>query len=240
MDEETNDTPKSESPTPDGGTPNQGSPGQEPEDISDLPIEEQAVVLRERLREARQEAAQNWDSALRAQAELANFRRRADEERISLGKYSNGRLIAKLLPTMAELALAVSPASANAGPGSTPSGASLETSRETSSQETSNHQTSWEASWLEGVKLIQRKFENLLDSEGVAVIESVGVAFNPLEHEALGTEETKEYPPGYVTQALRQGYRLHDRIIQPAQVIVAREPQVQGDGDTNMNDKGER
>lgn len=233
MNEETNDTPISESPPPDQGPIGQGTPGQEPPDqepvgLSSLPVEEQVVALREHLEEARQEAAQNWDSTLRAQAELANFRRRTDEERISLGKYSNGRLIAKLLPMMAELALAVSPAPASASPdaGSAPqAGHAPETG------------ASWETSWLEGVKLIQRKFENLLESEGVAVIESVGVAFNPLEHEALGTEETKEYPPGYVTQALRQGYRLHDRIIQPAQVIVAREPQVQGEGDPNVGDK---
>ena len=94
-----------------------------------------------------------------------------------------------------------------------------------------------EASWLEGVKLIQRKFVNVLESEGVMMIESVGNAFNPLEHEALGTEETSDHPPGYVIQAVRQGYRLHDRIIQPAQVIVARDPQEHGNGDTNGEEK---
>ena len=220
MDDETNDTPISESPPPD-----QEPPNQEPADISNLPMEEQVMALQKHLQEAQQEAAQNWESALRAQAELANFRRRTDEERISLGKYSNGRLIAKLLPMMAELALAVShnPVSPGESSGDTPA-----------------VEASWEVSWLEGVKLIQRKFENLLESEGVAVIETVGAEFNPLEHEALGTEETMEYPPGYILQAVRQGYRLHDRIIQPAQVIVAREPQepeIQGNGGSNIEDK---
>jgi molecular chaperone GrpE len=145
----------------------------------------------------RQEAAQNLDSAQRAQAELVNFRKRADEERIDNNKYSNSRLISKLLPVVEEMDLAMGHAGDS---GAAPT-------------------------WLDGVKLIQRKMISLLESEGVAAIESVGVPFNPLEHEALGTEESTEYPPGYIISALRTGYRLHDRIIQPAQVVVAREPQ---------------
>ena len=204
MAEETNNTPISEGPPTD----------QESEAFSILPVEEQVTALQEHLQKARQEANQNLDAAQRAQAELANFRRRTDEERISLGKFSNSRLISKLLPVMEELDLAVSHAGEESGdsPGQ-------------------------EASWLEGVKLIQRKFVNVLESEGVMMIESVGNAFNPLEHEALGTEETSDHPPGYVIQAVRQGYRLHDRIIQPAQVIVARDPQEHGNGDTNGEEK---
>ena len=204
MAEETNNTPISESLTPD----------RESEDLSTLPVEEQVTALQEHLQETRQEANQNLDAAQRAQAELANFRRRTDEERISLGKFSNSRLIVKLLPVIEELHLAVSHAGKESGDSS-----------------------GLDAAWLEGIKLIQRKFINLLESEGVTVIESVGAAFNPLEHEALGTEETSDYPPGYVIQAVRQGYRLHDRIIQPAQVIVARDPQDHGNGDTNGEEK---
>ena len=78
-------------------------------------------------------------------------------------------------------------------------------------------------SWVEGVKLIQRKVYNLLESEGVSKIEAMGVPFDPLEHEAVGTQESEECPPGHVVEVLRNGYRLHDRVIQPAQVVVARE-----------------
>ena len=188
------------------------SSNHEAENLLSLTPEEQISALRQSLQEARDEASQHLDSAQRAQAELANFRRRADEERIAQGKYSNGRLIAKLLPVVEEFELAVTHAgNAAGGDGNV------------------------NATWLEGVKLIQRKLMGLLESEGVTTIESVGVAFNPLEHEALGTEETSGHPPGYVTQALRQGYRLHDRIIQPAQVIVAREPQ--GPADTGSNNE---
>ena len=67
------------------------------------PLEDQVAHLAETLRQARQEAAQNLDAAQRAQAEMANFRRRTDEERIANAKFSNGRLIAKFLPSMEDL-----------------------------------------------------------------------------------------------------------------------------------------
>ena len=160
-----------------------------------LPLDEQVVALLGDLKQAQLEASQNLDQAQRAQAELVNQRRRGDDERVAQGKYLNSRLITKLLPVLGELDLAITHAD---GQGA-------------------------EDAWLEGVKLIQRKLVNLLESEGVSTIEAPRALFNPLEHEALGTEESTEIPPGYITQVLRPGYRLYDRVIQPAQVIVARE-----------------
>ena len=165
-------------------------------DLSHLSIEDQVAALHDLLKESRIEAGQSLDVAQRAQAELVNFRRRTDEERIALGKYANSRLIGKLLPVMEELDLAM----AHAVTGST------------------------NDSWLEGVKLIQRKLDNLLQSEGVSEIETLGTEFNPMEHEALGSVETTEHPSGYVAEVVRAGYRLYDRVILPAQVMVAREP----------------
>jgi molecular chaperone GrpE len=164
------------------------------ENLDNLSIEEQVAVLRSGLEEARKEVEQQRNLAQRAQAELANFRRRTDEERISLQQYSNSRLLIKLLPVVDELALAVNHADEN-GPSD---------------------------SWVGGVKLIQRKVTSLLESEGVSKIAAVGAQFDPVEHEAVGTEETTKHPPGYVVEVIRNGYRLHDRVIQPAQVVVAK------------------
>jgi len=202
----------------------------ESEAFAELPWEEQVDHLKGILQDTRAQAAQNLDLAQRSQAEMANLRRRSDEERIAMGKYSNSRLIAKLLPVVEELDLAMGHAGGQEtkdSPGETPGG-------ETSGQHSQPFDTSGpESSWLQGVKLIQRKFIALLESEGVTAIDAVGTVFNPMEHEALGTDESSEYPPGHVIQAVRQGYRLHDRIIQPAQVIVAREPQGVGTGNTS-------
>ena len=168
-------------------------------DLDSLPLDEQVSLLKSRLEQAEQEAANNLDTAQRAQAEMVNFRRRTDEDRIANSKYANSRLISNILPVLEELELAVTHAESNSGGVSD--------------------------SLLEGIKLIQRKLTGVLESEGVASIEAVGLMFNPLEHEALGTEETSEVEPGYITQIIRPGFRLHDRVISPAQVMVARAPQ---------------
>ena len=171
-------------------------------DLDSLPLEDQVSSLKTRLEQAHQEAAGNLDTAQRAQAEMVNFRRRTDEDRIANAKYANSRLIANILPVVEELDLAIS---------HTESGAEINDS------------------FLEGIKLIQRKLTSVLESEGVAAIEAVGLMFNPMEHEAVGTEESTEVEPGYITQILRPGFRLHDRVIRPVQVMVATAPKEQSE-----------
>lgn len=183
----TDERPGTPQPAPGGGGQGTSNP------YANLGPVEQAAALRRDLAECRGQAAQHLDAAQRAQAELINFRRRSDDERIAQQKYSNGRLITKLLPLVDEMDLAIAQAGeTSAGP------------------------------WLEGIRLIRRKLGALLDSEGVTRIEAAGVMFNPLEHEALDTHESNQHPSGYITKVVRTGYRLHDRVIQPAQVIVAR------------------
>jgi molecular chaperone GrpE len=187
---------------------NQGSSGNQGiYSYENLPLEEQVAALRKDLEEARKEVVQNRDHAQRAQAELLNFRRRTEEERVSQQQYSNSRLLIKLLPVVDELEMAVNHADDSAA----------------------------QHPWAEGVKLIQRKIATLLESEGVAKIETVGTQFNPLVHEAVGTEESTKYPVGHIVEVVRNGYQLHERVIQPAQVVVAREaPQPNQTGDHNQ------
>ncbi len=79
--------------------------------------------------------------------------------------------------------------------------------------------------WGEGVKLAVREVKRRLEMRGVSLIdEAVGRAFDPNEHEALAYQESREHPPDHVVQLVRPGYRLHDRLLRAAQVIVAREP----------------
>ena len=167
-------------------------------DLDSLPLEEQVSLLKSLLEQAKKDAAENLDTAQRAQAEMVNFKRRTDEDRIANSKYSNSRLISNVLPVCEELELAINHTESNANGASDP--------------------------LLDGIKLIQRKLTGVLESEGVMATEAIGLMFNPLEHEALGTEETSEVEPGYITQIIRPGFRLHDRVISPAQVMVARAP----------------
>ena len=169
-----------------------------------LPLEEQVAALRADLQKAREEIDRHRDLAQRAQADLINYRRRTEDERLSQQQHSNSRLLIKLLPVVDELEMAVNH----------------------SGESASQHP------WAEGVKLIQRKVASLLESEGVSKINAVGVQFDPSEHEAVGAEATTKYPPGHIIDVVRSGYRLHQRVIQPAQVVVAREaPQPHQTGD---------
>ena len=177
-------------------------------DLDTLPVEDQVRLLKARLEQAQKETAENLDLAQRAQAEMVNFRRRTDEDRIANSKYANSRLISKVLPVLEELELAIG---------------HIENQENQENQ--TEGQTGISESVLEGFKLIQRKLTGVLESEGVSAIQCIGLMFNPLEHEALGTEESTEVEPGYITKILRPGFRLHDRVISPAQVMVARAPQ---------------
>lgn len=79
--------------------------------------------------------------------------------------------------------------------------------------------------WGEGVKLAVREVKRRLEMRGVSLIdEAVGKPFDPNEHEALAYQESPEHPPDHVVQLVRPGYRLHDRLLRAAQVLVSREP----------------
>ncbi len=75
-----------------------------------------------------------------------------------------------------------------------------------------------------GVELIAAEMKKMLQRFGVQEIECQGVAFDPSVHEALSSEETTEIQPGHVARVFRKAYKLHDRVIRPAQVVVAKEP----------------
>ncbi|MYC35573.1 MAG: nucleotide exchange factor GrpE [Chloroflexi bacterium] len=79
--------------------------------------------------------------------------------------------------------------------------------------------------WGEGVKLVVREMKRRLEMRGVSLIDSAaGAPFDPTEHEALAYQESDVQPPEHIVQLVRPGYRLHDRLLRPAQVIVARDP----------------
>ena len=138
---------------------------------------------------------QNMKNSLqRAQADLVNYRNRSEGERKNLLRYANSRLLIKLLPVLDEFKLAMDQA---------PDSESGEP-------------------WLEGFKLIQRKLHSLMESEGVTQIEAEDQVFDPSKHEALAQQESSEHNDDHIIQVVRDGYILDDRILRPAQVIVAK------------------
>ncbi len=76
-------------------------------------------------------------------------------------------------------------------------------------------------SWANGIDLIIRKFQNILDSEGVKRIEAKGAAFDPAFHEAISHEPSTEVVSGHVIDVVQNGYMIGERVIRPALVRVA-------------------
>ncbi len=161
--------------------------------------EAEALMLRAALSEANEEIARQADAVQRGLADLANLRRRHDEERLNIREQSNSRLLVHLLPIVDELDLAVN---------------------HLNNAVAENADRGVADSWSEGVRLIQRKLAAFLESEGVTRIESLGEPFNPELHEAVGIAQVSAADSGCVVEVLRQGYRLHNRVVQAAQVVV--------------------
>ena len=83
--------------------------------------------------------------------------------------------------------------------------------------------------WVEGIALIQRKLEKLLDKYEVTPIEALGEPFDPNYHSALLQEESEEYPAGTVMEEVEKGYLVGDRVLRPALVKVSLGPKSNGD-----------
>ncbi len=75
--------------------------------------------------------------------------------------------------------------------------------------------------WVEGIQLIYRKLEGVLEAEGITRIEAEGVEFDPKFHEAVSQAPSDEHESGMVIEVLQQGYMLGERVIRPAMVLVA-------------------
>ena len=159
-------------------------------------IEDQVDALNAEVGEISREKDQFKQMFLRAQADFINYKKRVEEDREELEKYASSRLILKLLPAMDEFRLAIDHAS----------------------------ESDADSSWLQGIKLIQRKLNSVLESEVVTRIEAEGREFDPLEHEAMGYSESSDHDEGQVVSVVRDGYKMHDRVIRPAMVILAKPP----------------
>lgn len=77
---------------------------------------------------------------------------------------------------------------------------------------------------LEGVRIVREHFQNVLRKRGIQQIEAVGKPFDPELHEALLQQPSDEFPAGTVVQELARGYRMHDRVLRHARVVVSTGP----------------
>jgi molecular chaperone GrpE len=81
------------------------------------------------------------------------------------------------------------------------------------------------SSWGQGVQLVERNLRGMLAGDGVERIDADGAEFDPRQHEALGSAPSTDVAEGHVLHVTRAGYRRGDRVLRPAQVIVAQRAQ---------------
>jgi len=159
------------------------------------------IILEEALEKALAEVENFKDIAKRAQADLINFKRRADNEKTEEKFSIKSNILLSIITILDDFTLAM-----NMLPEDTES-----------------------KTWLEGIQIIYRKIEILLESQMVTKIDAIGKKFEPWEFESLQFKETNDFEENTVIEVIKEGYKLNGQILRPAQVIVSNAPQNQED-----------
>ncbi|MDR3443229.1 MAG: nucleotide exchange factor GrpE [Legionella sp.] len=168
--------------------------GAEPEHEEEESLEHLSYEeLSEKLTFAEQQAHENWEKSVRALAELDNVRRRAEREIDNAHRYGAEKLISSLLPVMD----------------------SLEQALQMAAKEE-------DAAMREGLELTMKLFLDALQKFDVQQLDPMGLPFNPQEHEAMTMQEAPGVAPNTVVAVFQKGYKLSDRVIRPARVIVSK------------------
>lgn len=150
------------------------------------------------LQEKAAKADEHWNRVLRMTAELDNYKKRSVREKDEAVRYANERFIGKLLPVLDSFTMAVA-------------------ATESSAKQ--------DVEMLKvGINMILTQFQGVLKDMNVEELDAAGKDFDPTWQEAMSQEETDEVEEGKVLQQLRKGYKLKDRLIRPASVIVAKKP----------------
>jgi molecular chaperone GrpE len=153
-------------------------------------------TVRAELAEIEQKADEYLRLAQRTQADFVNYRRRIEEERAQQMRDANLSYVKRLLPVLDDFERAMA------------SGTPAEL----------------ESNWGKGIQLVERNLRGLLTADDVQRIDVEGAEFDPREHEAVGSQPSADVAEGHVLHVVRPGYRKGDRIIRPAQVVVASRP----------------
>ena len=169
-----------------------GEDGETPEK---KPVEQMTKAeLKEELQEVLRTSEENYDLFLRSQADIENLKKRNAREKEEWIKYSNESLIKELLPVVDNLEKAISH---------------------------SQDENSLEA-LREGVELTLKGLRDTLAKVGLEEVATKGEGFDPNFHHAVSELEDENVEPGVVIEELQKGYRLRERLIRPALVVVSK------------------
>ncbi len=139
------------------------------------------------------ELAQWKDMAMRARADLDNFRKRMAQESTDARRYANAALLEELLPILDNFQFGLQAAEADAGA----------------------------RNILVGLNMVAGQLNNFLRDQGVEEVAAVGQAFDPNMHEAVGQQPSTQVAEGVIISQVRRGFKMRDRLLRPATVIVS-------------------
>jgi len=145
-----------------------------------------------------EKADENWERLLRTTADFDNFKKRAAREKQEAIRYANEAVLEKLVPVLDNFDAALSA--------------------------TQNHSGGAAQSLQTGVAMIFQQLKKVLTESGLEEVDATGQKFDPNLHEAVSQQETSDVAEGQVLQQLRKGYKLRDRLLRPATVVVAKKP----------------
>lgn len=137
------------------------------------------------------------DKWVRSRAELDNFRKRAAKEKEQTRDYAKEAVIMQLMPVLDSFDMGMT---------------QVESSTDI-------------ASIQQGMRLIHGQLQSLLSELGIETIDATGQPFDHNLHEAMSTQETDEHEDGTVLSQTRKGYKLKERLLRPASVVVAKKPE---------------
>lgn len=167
-----------------------------PEDIQVL--REEVETLNKALAEAKAKADENWDKFVRKEAEFQNLVRRSREDTDKAKKFAIEKFASGLLDVIDSLEQGVVCCQAE----------------EVAIKDV-----------IEGLSLSQKAFLNCMEGFGIKAIDPSGENFDPAFHEALTAQESSDVAPNKILSVIQKGYLLHNRLLRPARVIVAKAPQ---------------
>ena len=159
-----------------------------------LPSSEEIEELKEKLKDAQEKEKANLESWQRERADFSNYKKRIERDEIKAKQNYKADILKKYLVILDDLELALK--------------------NKPELEETNG--------WVDGIDLILRKFQTVLESEGLKKIDAQGKEFDPKYHQALSYEESEDHESGEVIEVLQNGYTMGERVIRPALVRVAK------------------
>ena len=176
------------------------SPVQETETAAEQPLTEESI---QELQAQAAKADEYRNQLLRTAADLDNYKKRAAREKQEAIKFANESLLGKLIPVLDNFDMAL---------------AAVSNAQDGTAQAASTD------SLQQGVSMIQQQLRQVLAEAGLEEINAAGKPFDPNYHEAVSQQESADVPEGHVLQQLRKGFKLRERLLRPATVVVAKAP----------------